>query len=344
MRRRRFAHAERPTAWASGSGLLHSIETSGPTLPTLRGEGPTTIQAENRNDTADGDGRLPAGAELHEPAGSWRHPQSRDDAHSADYYQEIAPHARGGQVPHRVLRRPPGDARPLRQRPCPHRRVRHPRHQDGPADRADDHGRGDEQARPRLDLLDHLLRAVRRGPPVFHPRPDDRRPRRLERRHLGQRRRGANMGHEEHLEHDLRYDRPTSSWAWCSATGIPGTTAAIIIDKTTGRLRRPDQGEAARPQGQVLHLARAVHRAALAAGPPGHHPGRRQRPRPALRRALGRGDLCRRPQHRAGQGRLRCRQGRGGAAWPRSRPHLHLQHPHPGRRRHQGRGRGQDGD
>ena len=109
-------------------------------------------------------------------------------------------------------------------------------------------------------------------------------------------------------------------------------------------LRRPDQGEAARSQGQVLHLARPLHRAALAAGPSRHHPGRRQRPRPAVRRTLGRGDLRRRPQHRDRQGGLQGGQGRGGAARPRSRPHLHLQHPHAGRRRHQGGGRGQDGD
>ena len=59
-------------------------------------------------------------------------------------------------------------------------------------------------------------------------------------------------------------------------------------------LRRPDQGEAARSQGKVLHLARSLHRAALAARPSRHHPGRRQRPRTALRGTLGRSDLRRR--------------------------------------------------
>ena len=35
---------------------------------------------------------------------SWRHPESRDDSMSADYYQEIAPDSRSRQVPYGVLR------------------------------------------------------------------------------------------------------------------------------------------------------------------------------------------------------------------------------------------------
>ena len=94
---------------------------------------------------------------------SWRHPLSRDDATSADYYQEIAPHSRSRQIPHRLLRRPPRHAGSARQRSRAHGRIWHPLRENGPDRRADDDGRGDDQARPRLHRLDHLLRAVRRG-------------------------------------------------------------------------------------------------------------------------------------------------------------------------------------
>ena len=43
-----------------------------------------------------------------------------------------------------------------------------------------------DEARPRLDLLDHLFRAVRRRAPLRHARPDVGRTRGLERRHLAQ--------------------------------------------------------------------------------------------------------------------------------------------------------------
>ena len=169
---------------------------------------------------------FPAGAELHEPAvllapsavarrcpfrrllpGDRAHPGSR-------------------QVPHGVLRRPSGHARPLRQRPRPHRRVRHPRHQDGPAHRAHDHGGGDDQAGARLDLLHHLLRAVRRRPPLRHARPDDERARGLERRDVRQRRRGPEHGAPGAPgSTTCATTRPTSSWRSCSGTGTLGTTA-----------------------------------------------------------------------------------------------------------------------
>ena len=39
------------------------------------------VHGREQHDAADGHGRLPAGAELHQPAGSWRHPESRDRFH-----------------------------------------------------------------------------------------------------------------------------------------------------------------------------------------------------------------------------------------------------------------------
>ncbi len=119
------------------------------------------------------------------------------------------------------------------------------------------------QARPRLDLLDHLLRAVRRGPPLRDARPDDQRARGLERRHLRQRRRGP--------EHGPRR-APGARFALRPRRRIHGGRARPLGHLGRRRphhrqeerpLRRSDQGEAARPQGKILHLARAVHRAAL---------------------------------------------------------------------------------
>ena len=66
----------------------------------------------------------------------------------------------------------------------------------------------------------HVARTVR------HARPDDRRPRRLERRHLAQRlARPPNFGRDEHLEHDaaLRPRRRVHGGG-ARATGTPGRT------------------------------------------------------------------------------------------------------------------------
>ena len=128
-----------------------------------------------QHDAADGDGRLPAGAELHEPA---------------------------------VLLAPSAVARRRPCRPTTTRRSRrvleagkfHMAFFDDrlamPDRYGNDHahtveygirgtkmdplivlmtmGTVTEQAGPRLHLLDHLLRALRRGPPLRHARPDDR--------------------------------------------------------------------------------------------------------------------------------------------------------------------------
>ena len=120
---------------------------------------------------------------------------------------------------------------------------------------------------------------------------------------------------------------------------------AIIVDKKSGRYADPTKVQAARSQGQVLHLARAVHRAALAAGPSGHHPGRRQRPRPALRGTLGRGDLRRRAQHRAGARRATRPSRTRRRALGRDPDQISICNIlMPVVRRDQGGGRGQDGD
>ena len=118
---------------------------------------------------------------------------------------------------------------------------------------------------------------------------------------------------------------------------------SLIMDKKTGRFADPAKVKRLDHKGEFLQVARAVHRAALAAGPSRHHPGRRLRPRPALCRTMGRGDLHRRAQSRRRQGRLCRGPQRGGEGRPRSRPDAPLQPHHAGLRRDQGGGRGQDG-
>ena len=117
---------------------------------------------------------------------SWRHPESRDDSMSADYYQEIARILEAGKFHMAFF-----DDRLA----MPDRYGNDHAHtveygircvKMDPIIVLTTMGMVTDKARPRLDLLDHLLRAVRRRAPLRHPRPDDRRPRRLERRHLGQ--------------------------------------------------------------------------------------------------------------------------------------------------------------
>ena len=247
------------------------------------------------------------------------------------------------QVPYGVFRRPAGDAGPLRQRSRPHRRIRHPLREDGSAGGADLHGHGHRKARARLDRFDHLFRAVRCRAAFCDPRPHVGRAGGLERRHLAERRRGAQhgQGRPSRTRFPLRPGRRIHG---SGARSLGRLGRRLDHHGQEERpLCRPGQGEAARPQGRILQVARAVHRAALEPGPSGRHSGRRLRTRPALCRAMGRGDFYRRAQCRRGQGGLRRRQERGRQGGARSRPDVPLQPHHAGLRRHQGRGRRQDG-
>ena len=68
------------------------------------------------------------------------------------------------------------------------------------------------------------------------------RPRGLERRHLAQRRRGAEHGAATRSSSTTcATTAPTSSWRSCSATGTPGRTTRIIVDKASGRFADPDK-------------------------------------------------------------------------------------------------------
>ena len=105
-----------------------------------------------------------------------------------------------------------------------------------------------------------------------------------------------NMGKDAHLEHDLRYDRADEFMEVVLGHWDSWEDGSLIIDKKSGRFADPTKVKRLDHNGQVLQVARAVHGAALAAGPSRRHPGRRLRPRPALCRPMGRGDLHRRAQ------------------------------------------------
>ena len=237
--------------------------------------------------------------------GSWRHPEASPGLHDRRLLPPHRPRARGRQVPCRLLRRSPGDAGPLRRRSCAHRRQRHPLREDGPDHHPDRDGHGDRTAGSWLDLLHHLLRAVPRRARVPDAGPDDQRSRRLEHRHLDERRRGAEHG-------------PRRAWrarpALRPRRRIPGSRRRPLglLGRRRDRAGQADrpvrasrQGAAAGSCRRILPLARAVHRAAFRAGPSGADPGGTERPRPSLRRTLGRAGVRQLPLAGAGAGGLR---------------------------------------
>ena len=115
-----------------------------------------------------------------------------------------------------------------------------------------------------------------------------------------------NMGRDEVLGHDLRYDRADEFMEIVLGHWDAWEDDAIVQDKATGLVRQARQGASPRLCGPLFPFARTVHRAALGAGPSGPHPGRIERPRQEFRRALGRDHLCRLSEYRGRQARL-CR-------------------------------------
>ena len=97
-----------------------------------------------------------------------------------------------------------------------------------------------------------------------------------------------NMGHAAHGEHDQRYDRADEFLEVVVGHWDSWEDDAIVLDKRDRPVRASRQGASAGSRGRILPLARPVHRAAFGAGPSGADPGGAERPRPALRRALGR--------------------------------------------------------
>ena len=236
----------------------------------------------------------------------------------AEYYQEIGRVLEAREVPSGLFRRPPGDAGPVRRRPRASRPARHPLREDGR------HTVLTSWAwRPSVSASALPIR------PATTSRSSGARI-----RHAGLMTNGRaawnvvtslndgealNMGRDDVLEHDLRYDRADEFMEVVLGHWDAWEDDAIVADKASGLFADPAKVHRLDHEGALLPVARAIHRAALAAGPSGHHSGRPERPRPALRRTLGRGDLR----------RLSKRATSVGATMPRSRPRLAHCRPRP---------------
>ena len=128
-----------------------------------------------------------------------------------------------------------------------------------------------------------------------------------------------NMGYDEHLEHDSRYDRADEFMA--------GRAWPLeLLGRRRHRRRQADravrasrQGATARSPGPMVPLARSVHCASVAARSSRCDPGRTKRSRQAFFRALGRARVRLHPhQHGAWQAALS--RDEGGCRKPGPRP------------------------
>ena len=105
------------------------------------------------------------------------------------------------------------------------------------ADERDRRARRDhEEHRPDLDLHDLVQRALQRRAPLPHHRPYQRRPRRLEPRHLAGRGRGGELRPRPafRARHPLRARRRSSTTSW-SACGTRWEDDAFLRDKASGQ-------------------------------------------------------------------------------------------------------------
>ena len=205
-------------------------------------------------------------------------------------------------------------------------------------------GMATEAAGSRRHLLHHLFRAVPRGARVRDARPDDRRPRRLERRDVDERRRSAEHGPRRASGARLAL-RPRRRVHGGGARPLEllGRRRASSSTSRPGCSRIPTRcgGWTIRA---MVPLAWSVHRASVAAGPSGGDPGRAERPRQGFLRALGRvGVRLHAHQHGARQAALSRDEGRCRKPGPRSGPVLHHAVGLCRVRRDQGGSRGQDG-
>ena len=98
-----------------------------------------------------------------------------------------------------------------------------------------------------------------------------------------------NFGYQELLDHDQRYDRADEYMELCYQLWSSWDPDAVVMDPRTDTFADPAKVRHDRLRGHLLPLARAAQRHAVAAGAPGHHPGRRVGPRAGLRRPPRRG-------------------------------------------------------
>ena len=153
-----------------------------------------------------------------------------------------------------------------------------------------------------------------------------------------------NMGYDEHLEHDTRYDRADEFMEVVLGHWNSWDDDAIVIDKQTGLFAHPDKVRRLDHQGQWF---RSRGPFTVPRSPQGHpvviQAGQSGRGK-AFLRALGRGGLrLHAHQHGARQAALSRDEGRRGKPGPRSRSVLHHAVGLCGVRRDKGGSRGQDG-
>ena len=195
----------------------------------------------------------------------------------------------GREVPPRLLRRPPRDARPLRGRHGGGAPAGDPGGQDGPHPPHDRDGARDEPDRPRRHLLDDLLRALSRRAGLLHPRPHDRGAGGLERGDVAQR-----FGGRELRAHRAPAPRPPLRPRRRVHGGGPRQLGRVggrlrALRPGRPRLRRSGEGASSRLRRGVVPDPRHLHRAVDPPGAPGDHPGRpRAGAGASLRRAGGR--------------------------------------------------------
>ena len=229
---------------------------------------------------------------------AWRHPKVPADGSLE--LRALRPQRPGGgarALRHDLLRRRhrhPGEGRTARlARPL---RLRD--RGDGADDAAAGARRADQAHRPRHHGVDHLQRALPRRPQIRDARPHQRRPRRLEHRHLLVGGRGPELqpGGASRLRHALRARRRIRRGRHRPV----GQLGARRLPLRQGRraLLRREPHACAEPRRQAFPGARPAERGRHAAGPPHPGPGRRLRAGPGDRRRDGRCRLCRAGQHR----------------------------------------------
>ena len=176
-----------------------------------------------------------------------------------------------------------------------------------------------EHVGPHRDRVHHLQRAVPRGPHVRLARPHQRRPRRLEHRHLGDRRGGrATSASTSIRAHADRYGRAAEFLDVARRSGTAGRTTRSVLDTAQRRLRRRRQGpprrttRASTSGSPARSTSRAPRRAARCWCRPGSSEDGQ-----GVRRAVRRGRVHRAADPRRGAGVLRGPQGRALAAYGR---------------------------
>ena len=264
--------------------------------------------------------------------------------------------AGGRQSEHRALRCGGADRRARQARHgVPGRRGRHPRirraaggalpvlqfvavRADHPAGRAVD---GDPAHRPGGDALHHLQRAVPCGAAVRFARSFERRPRRLERGHLGDADGGAELQLRDHagLRQALRPRRGVRRGG-ARPVGLLGGRR-LRARQDVGRIFRPGEAACAQPQGRALLGARPDQYPAHAAGLSRGGASRSIGPRPGHGCELRRRGVLRRGVARERAEILRLGERSHGEVWPLARHPAHHARDHGGGRKDRTGGAGQ---